>query len=282
MRPPDHASAGRIQGESAVTLGGTGVCPEVSLMADLPGTQEAISGILPVHNEAEVLERVLDAIEKQTRPVDELLVVLDRCADRSEHIARARHCTTLRVDCGNMARSLMAGVERSRHETLVLFDGNTLVPPVYVEEVLRAMRTRAADVVEWHGGMMALRKTALARFGGFSSRYLWTLEYFLRVRELGGTVVRLDGPHVRLKPSPIARNVRYGMDYAELAERYALAPYFRVGTKSGWVPDLAALAGAVVAYARKGQFTASLLRTTAYLRGATSRRRNQTTVWSPR
>ena len=235
-----------------------------------------------MHNEASVLESVLDAIESQDRPVDELVVVLDRCTDRSEPIARSRQCVTQLVDYGNTASSVMAGVRRSRHDLLVLFDGNTLVPARYVGELLRVLGDRTADVVEWHGGMMALRKTALERFGGFSTRYLWTLEYFLRVRELGGTVVRLKGDHVRLKPSPLARSLRYGLDYADLAERYGLPPYFRVGTKSGWAPDLAALAGAVVGHARHGRLLASMASLSAYYRGGPPDRRSQTTLWSPR
>jgi hypothetical protein len=150
---------------------------------------------------------------------------------------------------------------------LVLFDGNTLVPPDYVERLLGVLVAQGADLVEWHGGMMALRKGTLERFGALSTRYLWTLEYFLRVQQRGGVVVRLDGPHTRLKGSPLSRSFRYGLDYADLSRQYGLPPYFRVGTKSGWVPDLFAIAGTVAGHARNGQLLPSMTRTAGLLRG---------------
>ena len=251
-------------------------------MSELPGPGMAASGILPVHNEARVLARVLDAIDAQRVRLEELIVVLDRCTDGSEEVAKGRAGPVVRVDRGNTASAVMAGVAHARNEVIVLFDGNTLVPPEYVGRILAELTSRGADVVEWHGGLMALTKGTLRRFGSFSTRYLWTLEYFLRVDALGGTLVRLDGPHVRLKRSPLSRNLRYGSDYAELSERYGLAPYFRVGTKSGWIADFAALAGTVLGHVRRGRFLHSLPRAISYVRAASSDRRNQATQWSPK
>lgn len=224
-----------------------------------------VSGIVPVHNEATVLGRVLDSIEAQTRPVDELIVVLDRCTDGSERLARSRSCDTVQVDFGNTASALAAGVDRATHPLLVFFDGNTRVPPEYVATLLRTLDEREADLVEWHGGMMALPRATLVRFGAFSTRYLWTLEYFLRVEALSGRVVRLDGPYERLKPAPLARSLRYGLEYAELSEMYGKAPFFRVGTKSGWAPDTMAFMGVLLGHARRRRLVASLRRLGAYL-----------------
>jgi len=242
------------------------------------GSRTNVTGILPVHNEAKVLGKVLDAIDQQTQPVDEVLIILDRCTDRSGAIAEQRHCLTQSVAYGNTASSVMAGVRQAANSVLVLFDGNTLVPPPYVERVIQVLVREHADVVEWHGGMMALRKETIDRYGPFSTRFLWTLEYFLRVRAHGGIVVRLNGPHKRLRRSPLSRNIRYGLDYAELSQAYGLSPYFRVGTKSGWIPDLVALSGAVVGHARAGQLLSSVRRTTADLRRLYSDRRNHTTL----
>lgn len=280
--PSETVKRESTRGASASEIDLTKVRRSATAMAGPALSRRPLTGIVPVHNEAGVLEAVLDSIQAQTHPVDELVVVLDRCTDHSAAIAEERGCVTLQVEYGNTASSILAGVHRASHELLVLFDGNTLVPPGYVERLDRTLVERSADLVEWHGGMMALRKATLDRFGPFSTRYLWTLEYFLRVHTLGGTVVRLDGPHVRLKPSPISRSLRYGMDYADLSEIYGLAPYFRMGTKSGWVPDLAAFIGAALEHARCGRLLSSLRRTIAYLPNGSSDRRNQATVWSPK
>jgi cellulose synthase/poly-beta-1,6-N-acetylglucosamine synthase-like glycosyltransferase len=226
---------------------------------------ETVSGVMPVHNEARVLERVLDSVDSQGRKVDELILALDRCTDRSKEIAMRRRDLVIEVDCGNTAQAVLAGIRKAAGEQVILFDGNTLVPRDFVERLLNAMADRHADVVEWHGGLMALSKSTLDRFGPFSRRYLWTLEFFLRVQASGGTVVRLNGPHVRLRPSPLRRNLRYGLDYADLAREYDLAPYFRIGTKSGFVPDVVATVGVTMGYVRQRRLLESLARVRGFL-----------------
>src|SRR3990172_294592 len=187
-----------------------------------------ISAILPIHNEARILSRVLDSIDRQSRKPDELILVLDACSDASESIARSRSATIVRIEARNMASAVVAGASVASHPTLVLFDGNTLVPPDYVERLAMTAERTDADLVEWHGGMMLLSKRTFERYGPPSRIHLWTLEYFLRVTSAGGSVVRLNGPHERLKRSPIRRNIRYGLDYADLSARYDLAPFFRI------------------------------------------------------
>ncbi len=242
-----------------------------------PPIPPRVSGILPVHNEAAVLREVLDSIARQTRPVDELVVVLDRCTDGSRDIVRGRCDRLVEVDEGNTARAVMAGIGRASSETLVLFDGNTAVPEEFVEGLLRSLDATKADLVEWHGGMMALTKSTLARFGPFSALHLWTLEYFERIRTNQGIVVHLHGPFRRLKPSPLGRNLRYGLDYAELCARYDMPPFFRIGTKSGWLPDAFAAIGVVAGHARRGTLLSSLRRIPGYVREPRPERRNQST-----
>ncbi|TLZ43934.1 MAG: glycosyltransferase family 2 protein [Methanobacteriota archaeon] len=209
-----------------------------------------VSAILPIHDEATVLGRVLDAIDRQSWRPDELVCVLDDCRDESEAIVRTRPAKVVRVKVRNTAAALAAGISETSHEILLLFDGNTLVPIDYAARLLEAFETTGADLVEWHGGMMLLPRSTLDRYGPFSRMHLWTLEYFLRVESRGGQVVRLNGPHKRLKRSPLGRNIRYGLDYSALVERYGIAPFFRIGTKSGWIPDLFAAIGTIVGHVK--------------------------------
>ena len=224
-------------------------------------TPEAVSGILPVHNEASVLREVLEAIRPQRSELTELVVVLDDCTDRSDAIAQDYADVLVRVAVRNTARAIAAGIERSHHDLLVLLDGNTLVPSDFVQSLVQAWSRTHADVLEWHGGLMLLPRKTLRDYGPLSPRYLWTLELFLRVASMGGSVVKLDGPFRRLKPSPLGRSLRYGLDYADLSDRYGLPPFFRIGTKSGLLPDLFAAAGLLAGHLVHGHLRSALRRT---------------------
>ena len=209
-----------------------------------------VSGVMPVHNEMDVLQEVLDSVARQTRPVDELIIVFDRCTDGSREVALRLPHEEITVDLGNTGAAVRVGLERARYSTVVLFDGNTRVPPDYVEGLLKGYAATNADILEWHGGLMLLPNRTIERFGPPTDRALWTLEFFLRVEARGGKVVHLKGPFLRLKPSPLHRNFRYGIDYAELSWQYALPPFFRVGTKSGLVQDIVAIAGTLAGHMR--------------------------------
>lgn len=218
-----------------------------------------VSAIIPIHNEETVLRRVLESVNRQSRRPDELILVLDSCTDGSEAIARASTANVILVNVCNMAAAILAGIPQASHEIIVLFDGNTLVPSDYVARLLDVFQRSHADLVEWHGGMMLLPRSTVDRYGAFSLMHLWTLEYFLRVESRGGRVLRLDGPHERLKRSPLGRNIRYGLDYAELSERYHLAPFFRIGTKSGLVPDLFAEFGTALGHLLRHRFLRAMM-----------------------
>ncbi len=217
-----------------------------------------LSGIVPIHDEASVLERVLDSIDRLILPIDELILVFDRCDDGSELIGRGRSQKMLRVDVGNTAEAVQAGCLQASNERFVLFDGNTLVPRDYTQRLVEAHVRTGADVVSWHGGLMLLTGSTLRRFGPFSNLYLWTLEYYLRVEAAGGRVENLRGPFVRLKPSPLGRNLRYGLEYADLSSRFEISPFFRIGNKSGWIQDAVAEMGALIGHLRRGRLRRSI------------------------
>src|SRR2546428_5184017 len=145
-----------------------------------------VSAIVPIHNEAAVLRPVLAAIDSQSRRQDEVILVVDRCSDGSEEIARGRGHVSLVVDYGNTGASVQAGIDRATNETIVLFDGNTLVPSDYVERLVTTWHSTGADLVEWHGGLMLVTKSMLRRYCDFSTMAPRPLEDFHGLKKSGG------------------------------------------------------------------------------------------------
>ncbi len=218
----------------------------------------AISAIVPIHNEARVLSRVLDAIDAQTVSPEELILVFDRCTDASEKVAGGRYSKSIRVNLGSAAGAVRMGIDLAAHEWIVLFDGNTWVPVDFIQKLAQTQATQSADVIEWHGGLMLIPRSTFDKFGPFSDMPLWTLEYFLRVKDQGGRVVKMNGPFTRLRPSPLSANFRYGLDYAELSSRHDLYPFFQVGTKSGWVQDIVATLGVALGHLRRRKLVSAI------------------------
>jgi|SRR2546426_5427411 len=223
-------------------------------------TRPGVSGVMPIHNEATVLNQVLKSVADQTHVLDEIVLVFDRCTDSSQQVPRPLSTRDLVVDFGNTGNAVRGGIESATFDTIILFDGNTWVPRDYVERLLRSFANTRADITEWHGGLMLLPKATVDSFGPPSGRALWTLELFLRVKAGGGTVVHLKGEFARLKRSPLHRNFLYGLDYADFSWQYGLAPFFRVGTKSGLVEDIFASAGVVFGHARRKRLIPAIAR----------------------
>src|SRR2546422_5714397 len=148
-----------------------------------------VSAVVPIHNEAAVLRPVLGAIDSQSRPPDVVILVFDRCSDRSEDIARGRGYVALEVDYGNTGASVQAGIDRATNETIVLFDGNTLVPSNYVERLVATWESTGADLVEWHGGLTLVTKFTLRGDGDFFAVGVWSLEGFSLLQKYGGALV---------------------------------------------------------------------------------------------
>src|SRR2546422_2841683 len=138
-----------------------------------------VSAVVPIHNEAAVLRPVLGAIDSQSRPPDEVILVFDRCSDRSEDIATGRGYVALVVDYGNTGASVQAGIDLATNETIVLFDGNTVVPSNYVERLVATWQSTRADLVEWHGGAMLVTKSKLRRDRALSAIGLRAAAVFL-------------------------------------------------------------------------------------------------------
>ena len=84
--------------------------------------------IIPAYNEEKLLGRCLDSIIAASVPYKgqvEVIVVLNRCTDRTEEIARSYDCIIVTEDRKNMSIIRNAGVKVARGEIIATIDADS-------------------------------------------------------------------------------------------------------------------------------------------------------------
>lgn len=167
-----------------------------------------VSVVMPVLNEERYLEeavqRVLD--QRYAGPI-ELVLAVAPSADRTEEIARAIAARDRRVRvvpnrAARTPHALNAAMRASSHPYVVRVDAHGLLPPGYVEEVVRLLETTGAANV---GGMM--RVEGESAFGHAVARAMSS------PLGIGGSKFHVGG-----EPGP-ARTVYLGAFRREVLER---------------------------------------------------------------
>lgn len=102
----------------------------------------AISVITPAHNEenfiAKCLESVQAAAAEIAEPVEHI-VVLNRCSDRTEEIAKEHGARIVREDARSLARIRNAGAAVAQHNIIVTIDADSWMTPNMLGEVERLL-----------------------------------------------------------------------------------------------------------------------------------------------
>jgi N-acetylglucosaminyl-diphospho-decaprenol L-rhamnosyltransferase len=103
-----------------------------------------ISAIVPVWNGRELLMRLLDSLDAQTQPVDELLVVDNGSADGAPEAARERgaRIVTMGRNAG-FAAAVNRGIEASRGDWLTVLNSDVTMAPDYLAKLLAASEAGA-------------------------------------------------------------------------------------------------------------------------------------------
>ncbi|GAA2826057.1 glycosyltransferase [Leucobacter komagatae] len=109
-------------------------------------TGPTVSVVIPIHNEARIIERCLDALVSQTAPADEIIVVDNGCSDGSAEIARrfpgVRVVTEPRRGV-TFART--TGFDAARSDVIARIDADTVVPPDWVARIRTDFRDPSLD-----------------------------------------------------------------------------------------------------------------------------------------
>ena len=184
-----------------------------------------ISVIIPAHNEEDYLPEGLAAVAAAAGicPCEvETIVVLNRCTDRTEEIAREAGAVIAREDAKNLARIRNAGFAASTGEIIVTVDADSRLHPHFLRIVVEKLASQkyiggGAFVLpeRWSPGIIAAGLMLLPYLAkhGLSYAAFWTtreafeaikgfnpdfvtiedVDFALRLRDHGRTVGKKSG-----------------------------------------------------------------------------------------
>ncbi|WP_445505889.1 glycosyltransferase [Niallia sp. 03190] len=100
--------------------------------------------IIPAHNEEKYIERCLNSIaaaSKSYKNQVEVIVVLNRCTDRTEEIAKSYNCITLKNTDKNLSKIRNTGAELARGDIIVTIDADNLMTENMLSDVEKYLTT---------------------------------------------------------------------------------------------------------------------------------------------
>jgi glycosyltransferase involved in cell wall biosynthesis len=147
-----------------------------------------LSLIVPAHNEAAFLTGCLEAARKAAERIDarvEIIVVLNRCTDETETIARRQGCVIVREDARNLSKIRNAGAAAASGDVIVTCDADSRMHSDSFREILR--RLDSGKIVgggamvypeRWSPGIVASALAILPylAFTGVSFGLFWCLK----------------------------------------------------------------------------------------------------------
>src|SRR3954462_13771817 len=160
--------------------------------------------LVPAHNEEQVIATALTAIMADRRERDSVLVVADRCTDRTAEIARSLGAHVLErgeEEEPGRAAARQAGLEHARAlewDAVLMLDADSVIEPGFFPACERAMASGAPAVQarsESGHGRSAAQEASLAAF---------TIQGITmpRGRDRLGLSVRLRGTGMAIRRSP--------------------------------------------------------------------------------
>jgi len=100
--------------------------------------------IIPAYNEEKLIGRCLDSIAAASTPYKdqvEVIVVLNRCTDRTEEIARSYNCVIVKEDRKNMSIIRNAGAKVAMGEIIATIDADSRMTDNMLTEIKEKLLT---------------------------------------------------------------------------------------------------------------------------------------------
>jgi cellulose synthase/poly-beta-1,6-N-acetylglucosamine synthase-like glycosyltransferase len=116
----------------------------------VPGP-EPVSVVIPARNDAVLLERCLRALQRQTVPPAEVIVVDNASQDATPAVARAHGARLLSEPTVGIWAAAATGYDAAASPVIARLDADSLPPPDWVERIGRALAARrdAVAVTGW-------------------------------------------------------------------------------------------------------------------------------------
>lgn len=106
-----------------------------------------ITVVIPAHNEEKYIGKCLSSIHAQLIPHNvevETIVVLNRCTDKTEEIAKAHRATVISDDSKNLSAIKNAGVAQATSEWVVTIDADSWMSAGVLAEIYRHAKSPTA------------------------------------------------------------------------------------------------------------------------------------------
>lgn len=172
--------------------------------------------IIPARNEEAFLPNCLLAIKsasERARITPEIIVVLNRCTDRTETIALEHDCRTVVENAKNLAIIRNAGIAAATSELVITIDADSRMSKNMLKDILECMNNDKwlgggvlmypdrislgialtylclTPYVIWHkiaGGLFFFRKSAWQEIGGFNPEWKSAedIDFAIRLKQL--------------------------------------------------------------------------------------------------
>lgn len=106
----------------------------------MPGMSPSISVVVPSYNDAEMLQRCLTALDAQTRPADEVIVVDNGSSDATVEVALAHGARVVTELRRGIPQATSAGLDAATCDVVGRLDADSIPPKDWVERVARAFQ----------------------------------------------------------------------------------------------------------------------------------------------
>ena len=148
----------------------------------MPPSQSGVAVVIPTYNEAAAIGGVVAALPRDV--VDRIIVADGGSSDRTADLARRAGAEV--IDVGNgYGRACLAGAEAADDADIVVFmDGDGADDPVFIEEMVGAIRSGNYDFVigsrargEREAGSMGSHQILLGLLAGALIRFFYGVRY---------------------------------------------------------------------------------------------------------
>lgn len=103
-----------------------------------------ISVVIPAYNEEKYIGKCLECISKASKPFEnqvEIIVVLNRCTDKTEEIAKSYKCIIIKNNDKNLSKIRNVGIERARGEVIVTIDADTQMNEQFLSKAVENLNS---------------------------------------------------------------------------------------------------------------------------------------------